>query len=364
MTASCGLKPPLKQPAPSFKHHAVVLMTALLPTTGHSDLIEFAGSLPETQVCVLVNGRSFEPQALEHRVADLRAHFASWPQVEVRGSMNDEAPQAPHLMPQGEDFWGWWREEIHRHFPEVGGWSYVVASEPYGQQVAESLGASFMPYDLQRTLNPAKSTAARLDPWGQWEQLLPETRRRFLYRAVLFGQESVGKTTLSRSVAEALGVAWGVEWARPFLETVGPEVTPEAMAAITAGQGAYQEKIYRDARHPAVIMDTDLFSTVGYYRICLGEEAPACEAAALASPGTHYFLLPDSIPFEADPLRYGGDHRESERQEWIDLLERFGRPYSLVPDGSWEEKTLWLAQEIKGGFLAQFEQLQAFQREA
>ena len=38
----------------------------------------------------------------------------------------------------------------------------------------------------------------------------------------------------------------------------------------------------------------------------------------------------DHIPFEADPLRYGGTVRESKTQFWVDLLEEFGCKYHVV----------------------------------
>ena len=38
----------------------------------------------------------------------------------------------------------------------------------------------------------------------------------------------------------------------------------------------------------------------------------------------------DQIPFEQDPLRYGGDVRESKTQFWVDLLEEFGCNYYVV----------------------------------
>ena len=40
--------------------HSVVLMTALVPTTGHVDLINFAASVTD-YVTVVVSSRSFEP---------------------------------------------------------------------------------------------------------------------------------------------------------------------------------------------------------------------------------------------------------------------------------------------------------------
>lgn len=46
----------------------------------------------------------------------------------------------------------------------------------------------------------------------------------------------------------------------------------------------------------------------------------------------------DGIPSGPDPLRYGGDVRESGSPFWIDLLDEFGCLYILAPNGSHEEQ--------------------------
>ncbi|MEI2699203.1 MAG: hypothetical protein V9E94_13020 [Microthrixaceae bacterium] len=51
---------------------------------------------------------------------------------------------------------------------------------------------------------------------------------------------------------------------------------------------------------------------------------------ALATKSDLYILCPSDIPFEPDPLRYGGDQRESTDQYWIDLLDRFGLRYATL----------------------------------
>ncbi|MCL1837792.1 MAG: hypothetical protein FWG47_00530 [Propionibacteriaceae bacterium] len=56
--------------------NVIVLMTALLPTTGHADLIKFAANLPGTEVWVLINTRSFEPIGHDERLNAFREHFA------------------------------------------------------------------------------------------------------------------------------------------------------------------------------------------------------------------------------------------------------------------------------------------------
>jgi HTH-type transcriptional repressor of NAD biosynthesis genes len=339
-------------------------MTALLPTTGHADLIKFAAALPDSRVHVLISGRSFEPLSSLYRWQDLHDHFKNFPNVFIQHSVKDAAPQNPEDMPEG--FWEWWREEINRVFPEAGNhWKYVVASEPYGQQVADSLGARFMPYDIARELNPARGSDARRDPWTNWQSILPETRARFMLKATMFGQESVGKTTLSRLVSEELGVNWIPEYARPYLETVGEEVTITAMENIHAGQAALQKSSFARAANPALILDTDLFSTVGYYEIMDVAEVPqACIIDAKRLASDVYYVLPDDIPFEEDILRYGGDHRESERDFWIDLLKKFNQTYEIVPMGfTLEEKVQWIAADIRKRFDQNFESLKNFQRE-
>jgi len=45
-----------------------------------------------------------------------------------------------------------------------------------------------------------------------------------------------------------------------------------------------------------------------------------------------------NIPFEADPLRYGGDVRETSDAYWIALAERFGLPYRVIESTSAEDR--------------------------
>lgn len=150
----------------------------------------------------------------------------------------------------------------------------------------------------------------------------------------IFGAESTGKTTLSRQLAESLGGEWVEEFARPYLETTGEAITTRSMCAIWQGQKALQEAV-RTSPKPFVLQDTDLFSTVGYWRLphvtstigaCPDELAD--DAACLAS---HLYLVVQSnIPFEPDRLRYGGDKRESPDAYWISLCEHYGLPYVVL----------------------------------
>lgn len=330
--------------------NALVLMAAVVPTTGHADLIDFAANLPDTQVWVQINGRTHEPVPLRLRYDAVARYCEKHPNVEVIARINDTAPQQPHLHNAGvEDFWQWWVKEVNDITPQVNGeWDYVVASEGYAKTMADYLGAQFIPYDMERSINNARGTVVRSDMKTYWNHIMPEFRRHVMVNAVIFGQESTGKTTVSKHLSEMLNVPWYVEFARPYLEQLEDKTcTLDVMSVIESGQKALQDTVMDRGSHYVNIFDTDLFSTAGYYLI-MGEKERAhqCALTALDSPMTMYYVMPDDIPFEQDPIRYGGTVRESERSLWTDLLETYHVPYRLVPSGSAEEKAQWIAADI------------------
>ena len=341
------------------KKTAIILMTALLPTTGHTDLIEFAQNIPNTDAYVLINGRSFEPLSGETRLRSIKEFFHH--SINIKLSMNDAAPQNPEDMKNG--FWEWWKNEINTNFPNVKNWDYVVASEIYGKKVAESLDAQFIPYDIERLNNNTKSTNVRKDLWNEWNKILPAIRQELAIKAVMFGQESVGKTTLSKKVSETLNSRMLVEWARPYLETVGEELSLQKMSNIHHGQASLQHMFFKKAETPSIVLDTDLFSSIGYYRIMNEKEPDELVNDAMKLSSDIYYILPDTIPFVEDILRYGGNERESTMNFWIELLEEFEQNYVIVPDGSVEEKTLWITDDIRQRFGLKTKDLVIFNRE-
>lgn len=329
---------------------ALVLMTALVPTTGHADLIRFASELGVEKVHVLISERSFEPIFGSDRITAFEQHFADRENIEFILHSDDDAPQNPS---EHEEFWAWWRDCIYAHFPELRTEEVlVVASEKYGQDVADSLdNGSFIPYDPQREINTARGEVVRRSLWNRWNTILPEFRSRLMLTATMFGQDSVGKTTLTREVARALEIRGIPEWARPYLETVGAELSEEKMSNIARGQRALQASMHKKALTPALVQDTDLFTTVGYYAINSEFTAPdnlIVNAHLLASDV--YYLLPDTIPFCEDDLRYGGNVRESDKQFWIDLLVANDLQYVDVPSGTVEEKVDFIAADIIARF--------------
>lgn len=311
--------------------NAIVLMTALVPTLGHKYLIDYAKNLVGRtgKVHVIVGTLDREPVSGYDRYLALSMTYYDEKSVIVH-HLHRDVPQEPS---EHTDFWNVWRY-IVREFVDVQPDDYFVASELYGMDMANVLGCKFMPCNRYRETVPVKGTDVRNDLLGNFGFILPEFQKHIRKTVTIFGAESCGKTTITRALSKELNGHFIPEWAREYLETVGAEVTEERMRAIVEGQAALQKTAKNDLfNKPFIFQDTDLFSTLGYYRLWGGGtdyDIDICGYLAKQLKSDFYIVMNDQIPFEADPLRYGGDQRESGTQFWINILEEFNLPYYVV----------------------------------
>lgn len=348
-------------------NNGFVMLTALLPTEGHIDLIRFAANFVSYRggtLHVMVCERSFEPIAGEDRLKWIKSELTGQDNIIFHLFSVDSAPQNPQDLP---NFWQWWHDAI-TYTTNKDQFDYVFASENYGATLAETLGAQFIPYDTARDIRAISSTQARRSPKFYWDQIVFGGRQRINRKCgqfVLFGQESVGKTTIAKQLAHMIPEStFSPEWARPYLETVGEDLSEQKMQNIFDAQWAQQVNV--TGINPITIMDTDILSTIGYMRLYIGNIPPDwldnSEINDMLS--THYFLLPDNIAFTKDRLRYGGDKRETTMQYWEDLLCEFDCSYSIVPPDLFtvEQKVEWIRAEINKIFNTKTADFRLFKR--
>ena len=304
---------------------AYIVMTALPPTRGHEALIQFASRLDVNSVEVLYCSQPHEPWTQE-RYDSLTA---------IQGTAPIRIHRMHRVLPQEPDggdpaYWDLWAGILTD--AGITDNDYIVASEMYGKDLARITGARFMPYDIDRSILYTKATEVRKRPLMEFDQILPSFQRHLQKTITIFGAESTGKTTLAQDLAYVAESRCIPEWARPYLETVGPEITDQSMYDIWIGQRALQinSKTLSPIR-PFVIQDTDLFSTVGYWDYMLPSETPqGLIDHAYALKSDLYIVTRSNIPFEPDPIRYGGDRRETEDHHWTDLLDKYELPYIVL----------------------------------
>lgn len=313
-----------------------VLMTAMPPTKGHLNLVRFAAGLGQ-HVIVLLCTQPSEPMRFERYFSMVEAiKNDRLFDVEVR-NFHKELPQDP----DSPGFWDMWQQILREHGAQPN--DTFVSSEPYGQQLADMLGGVFIPYDPGRELLYTKATAVRAHTLANFDMMVPEFQARMRTTVTVFGAESTGKTTLSKDMAYFLPGHWLFEWARPYLETVGTEINVKSMTAIWRGQAAAQTHMEHFIDKPFLVQDTDLYSTIGYWEQPHWQEAlgPVPEQLitdAKALQSDMYIITQSNIDFEVDPLRYGGDHRESPDEFWVSIAEKYGLNYRILSSNNHNER--------------------------
>lgn len=361
--------------------NGVIFMTALVPTIGHKRLIEFALSYLQTRyggsatLHVVVSSRSKEPYITADRVMSLASAFGYGygygRDVVFHDHEDNDAPQNCKT----DEEWNYWvRIAKHVAGGEV---THLFGSDMYCKEFADRIGCSWVPVDPYREVLPVKGRDVREYLFEQQDKIIPEWIESVGHHVVLFGQESVGKTTLSKMLAEYYWTKPVHEWARPYLECVGADLTYEKMSHITYGQ------IANETTAPLKLVniyDTDILSTYGYYRLMgmqdkasfkrdeYGEKNINRDIELIRHRAKNYdlskriYLIPSpaDVPFEADQLRYGNGERETSMRFWQDILDEFGIKYHVLR-GSLEQRfrrALDLIESATG-----FEELARFERE-
>ncbi len=312
--------------------HGLIFATALVPTVGHQHLISFAANFVDSVHCI-ISTRSKEPTTFGQRSMGLLEE----PNVTFYEHYDDEAPQNP----VGENdvaFWAYWSNVVRTLVPES--IDYVFASELYGQAVADSIGADFIPVDISREVQPVRGTTVRNNLFEQQEDIAAGFKRYLKLNVVLFGAESCGKTSMARRLSKYFHGTYVPEWARPYLETVGPEITEHKMEMITNGQYA-SERAADQIDTLIKFKDSDLLTTLGFYEYNGITKPSQLQWMLDDYPNDLYIVMNENIPFEPDQLRYGGNKRETDTAFWIKLLERHHRDYYVIqatdPNAQFEE---------------------------
>lgn len=312
-------------------------MTAMPPTLGHWNLIRFASVLA-SKVEVIVCTQPHEPFP-DERVAALREAVSKRTDLSHVTIQHFDKPIEQD--PKTPGFKTMWRDIMRSY--GCGKGDLIVASEAYGQWLADSVGATFFPYDIDRELTPVKATRVRNEPLVHFADILPEFQHHQRTTVTIFGAESTGKTTLSKALAKEVPAHWLFEYARPYLENTVNEITPRSMTAIWKGQRALQQHVDLLPGKPFTIQDTDLYSTVGYWEFphwqtTIGACPEGLKRDARALQSDLYIITKSNIPFEHDPLRYGGDVREGSDAYWIALCERYELPYIVLESQTLQDR--------------------------
>lgn len=295
------------------------------PHLGHVYLIDFARHYAD-RLAVVMDSLASQPIPGSVRFAWLREMF---PGVELFHLV--EKPQDPAEHP---DFWQIWHDSLRKVLPFQP--DFVFASETYGRKLAEVMGASFVPVDVDRTAMPVSGTAIRQDPLAHWKYLPRVVRPYFVRRICIFGPESTGKTTLARQLAEHFQTVWVPEYARTHLELQSGDIGPDDISLIARGQMASEDALAYNAQR-VLFCDTDLILTTIWSDRLFGSCPDWIRDEAERRLYDLYLLTDIDVPWVADAVRY----LPEDRRAFADTCERelVSRNRRFVRiGGDWDER--------------------------
>lgn len=210
----------------------------------------------------------------------------------------------------------------------------VFTSDPYGEELARRLGATWVQVDPGRRHNPVSGTAIRADVAAHWHELAPAARASLAARVVVLGAESTGSTTLAAALAAELGTMWVPEYGREYSEIrVGGLDAPwrsDEFDLIVDRQIAMEDAALRRVPTPVLVCDTDVLATALWHERYVGSPAPGIRRRADGHRPALYVLTGDEIPFVQDGMRDGEHIRHAMQRRFREVLAEQPVPWLEV----------------------------------
>ena len=296
-----------------------ILGKFLPPHAGHIWLCQTAAQLVD-ELTVLVCTLESEPINGAQRFHWMKTLL---PGVRVVHFKKD-VPQVPSDHP---DFWSIWRNICRDVHPKQ--IDYVFGSDPYINQLANVLGAAPVILDPDRQAVPTSGTQIRVNPAKYWQFVPPVVRPYFQKRIVLFGPESVGKSTLAQGLADHFETLFVPEYGRTYTEENEiVEWLRSDFITISERHEAMRHSLAQNAG-PLLFEDTDPLLTCVWEDMLTGEKSDWVDDVELADL---YLWLQLDIDWKDDGTRYFSQKAQQENfaNKCRDILEKSGASYAVV----------------------------------
>jgi cytidyltransferase-like protein len=292
----------------------------MVPHIGHLRLVEEAGRHTDT-LTLLVCSSENDPVPGALRYAWMKSSFPGHrilhlvmdgrpPEFSALVAMLPQHPFVRQLIGDGYTRW------LHGH-------SALPADLPLPEHV------DLCTIPRTSTCGDIHSRAILSAPASHTDRILPAARGHFVRKVVLTGPESVGKTTLSRQLADHYQTNWVSEYGRTYTERFGQKLGPLDFAHIAGGQLLLEDQAALDSNR-ILFCDTDLIVTEVWGEIYLRQCPDWIIAANHIRRYDHFLLLSPDIHWVSDGIRIHGDVRAGHFQRIKDELDSRKLPYSVI----------------------------------
>lgn len=169
-----------------------------------------------------------------------------------------------------------------------------------------------------------------------------------MLKIAITGPESVGKSTLTKQLAEYFHGRFITEYARDYVANLPRPYTYQDVEVIARKQMSQYDacNVAVHPVYPAVFFDTFLMITKVWFTHVWQRQPDWLDAAIRQRPMDLYLLCAPDLPWEADDVRENGKIRESLFLAYKKELEHYGQKYVIIA-GSGLQRTENAIQEVK-----------------
>eukprot|EP01060_Flectonema_neradi_P023092 TRINITY_DN3130_c0_g1_i1.p1 TRINITY_DN3130_c0_g1~~TRINITY_DN3130_c0_g1_i1.p1 ORF type:complete len:720 (+),score=125.38 TRINITY_DN3130_c0_g1_i1:1064-3223(+) len=226
-----------------------------------------------------------------------------------------------------EDEWERWSAALHHICKDqgFGAPNCIFGGENYVTLLSKHMNISnrVVPRNDSSQTVVAAATDIRQHPISMFEKMPISSQQAMTHKIVLFGSESVGKTTMAQMLAEKYGCSWVPEGARRILGSTQVS-SIDQMELIAAEQLRSEDHICAYNTSPLLFCDTDLVVTTVYADHYFPDQCPDwIKEAAAHRQYSLYLFLSCEVPWVPDPLRdLSGDLRPVMEAKFLAALSK------------------------------------------
>ncbi|MCF6406876.1 AAA family ATPase [Chitinophaga filiformis] len=297
---------------------------------GHEAMIRFALSHCDTvSVLVCCSNRETLPAAV--RQSWVETTFRDEPRVEVLLYQYDER-SLPNTSETSAAVSAVWAEQFKLLFPDH---NIVVTSEPYGELVAEYMGITHIPFDMEKSRYPVSATKIRANLPATWAYLPEAVKVSLITKVVLLGTESTGKTTLTGRLAAHFNCSAVMEAGRDIVADSNDFGIGDLY--LIAQEHARRINEQAIGQSPLLVIDTDIHITMSYGEHAFGTVLDIDQSILNTNKADLYLYLNNDAPYIQDGTRLAEEERNLLDLSHRRVLDRYGINYEEIR-GDWDER--------------------------
>lgn len=302
---------------------------------GHAHLIDTAVKQCEV-VHVMVCSLKRETIPGELRYNWIKEHYKKNKRVNVI-HCDQELPQYPSDCESEFEFYNHhWVPTVYEYIEDL---DAVFTSEDYGDEFAFWLDVEHVLVDKERIKHPVSGTKIRNNAFNNWNFIPDHEKSYFMKRVVILGPESVGKSTLSKKLAEHFDSEYVEEYGRTYTEKNGTLNLKTADFIKIVNKQYKMNFAPRKAATKLLFCDTEAITTKVFAEMYINKRnIPQIEDIINNQKFDLWLLLDIDVPWVDDGTRDFQNERKKHFKLLKSELDKRGIKYVIISGSDYNDR--------------------------